>query len=398
MADNNSDTKTKSKNDSKNDNGNGNNLKYSYTSAQFNSALEDENRILKEALNSLREEVERLRAPSLMVAEITDMMPNNRALIKIPNGNKFFVTISSNVKDLNAGDSVLVEQKNLNVIDKVNVSKNFDVERFVIIEKPKTSWNEVGGLNEQIEEIKEVIELPLKQPELFKKIGISPPKGILLFGPPGTGKTLLAKAIANSTDATFIEIVGSEIVQKFIGDGAKLVKEIFQLAKSKAPAIVFIDELDALCAKRIELGTSGEREVQRTFMQLLAELDGFKSLDNVKIIGCTNRKDILDPAILRPGRLDRMIEVPNPDKEGIKQIYKIHMKTMPIEKKVNMEKICELSQDLSGAEVRAVTTEAGYAAIRESRDVVTEDDFLKAILKVRKEEDKYGKDYVSMFG
>lgn len=397
MAENNSEAKTKQKNGN-NANNNDSNLKYSYTSAQFNTALEDENRILKEAMNSLREEVDRLRAPSLMVAEISDILPNNRALIKIPNGNKFYVTISSNVKDLEPGDSVLVEQKNLNIIDKVNVSKNFDVERFVIIEKPKTTWSEVGGLDEQIDEIKEVVELPLKKPELFRKIGISPPKGILLFGPPGTGKTLLAKAVANSTDTTFIEIVGSEIVQKFIGDGAKLIKEIFQLAKAKAPAIVFIDELDALCAKRIELGTSGEREVQRTFMQLLAELDGFKSLDNVKIIGCTNRKDILDPAILRPGRLDRLIEVPNPDKDGIKQIYKIHMKTMPIEKKLNLDKIYELSQDLSGAEIRAVTTEAGYFAIRENRETVNEDDFVKAITKIRKDEDKYGKEYVSMFG
>jgi proteasome regulatory subunit len=396
MADGNSEAKAKPKSD--NSSSNGNNLKYSYSPAQFNNVLEDENRILKEAMNSLREEVERLRAPSLMVAEVSDLIGNNRALIKIPNGNKFFVTISTNLKGLEPGDSVLVEQKNLNIIDKINVSKNFDVERFVIIEKPKTTWGEVGGLATQIEEIKEVVELPLKKPELFRKIGINPPKGILLFGPPGTGKTLLAKAVANSTDTTFIEIVGSEIVQKFIGDGAKLIKEIFQLAKAKAPAIVFIDELDALCAKRIELGTSGEREVQRTFMQLLAELDGFKSLDNVKIIGCTNRKDILDPAILRPGRLDRLIEVPNPDKEGIKQIYKIHMKSMPVEKKLNLEKIYDLSQELSGAEIRAVATEAGYFAIRENREVVSEDDFLKAIVKIRKEEDQYGKDYVSMFG
>jgi proteasome regulatory subunit len=400
MADNNSEAKTKSKNEnsSSSNSANGNNIKYSYNASQFNSVLEDENRILKEAMSSLREEVERLRAPSLMVAEVSDILPNNKALIKIPNGNKFFVTVSANLKGLEPGDSVLVEQKNLNIIDKINVSKNFDVERFVIIEKPKTTWSEVGGLTAQIDEIKEVVELPLKKPELFRKLGISPPKGILLFGPPGTGKTLLAKAVANSTDTTFIEIVGSEIVQKFIGDGAKLIKEIFQLAKAKAPAIVFIDELDALCAKRIELGTSGEREVQRTFMQLLAELDGFKSLDNVKIIGCTNRKDILDPAILRPGRLDRLIEVPNPDKDGIKQIYKIHMKTMPLDKKFNMEKIYDLSQDLSGAEIRSVATEAGYFAIREDREVVSEEDFLKAITKIRKEEDQYGKDYVSMFG
>jgi len=399
MAGKDSDAKMKSNtNGSPSSNGANNNVGYSYTSASFNNALEEENRILKEALNSLREEVERLRAPSLMVADVTDMLGNNRALIKIPNGNKFYVTISSNVKHLDPGDSVLVEQKNLNIIDKVNVSKNFDVERFVIIEKPKTTWEEIGGLKEQIAEIKEVVELPLKKPELFKKLGINPPKGILLHGPPGTGKTLLAKAIANSTDATFIEIVGSEIVQKFIGDGAKLIKEIFQLAKAKAPAIVFIDELDALCAKRIELGTSGEREVQRTFMQLLAEVDGFKSLDNVKIIGCTNRKDILDPAILRPGRLDRLIDVPNPDKDGIRQIYSIHMKNMPVEKKVNMEKLYEMSQELSGAEIRAITTEAGYFAIRESREIVNEDDFIKAIAKIRKDEDQYGKEYVNMFG
>lgn len=369
---------------------------FNYTS-QINTVLEDENRILREAVNSLREEIERFKAPSLMIAEVSELV-NGHAIIKIPNGNKFYVTISKNIKNLEAGDSVLVEQKNLNIIDKIYASKNFDVERFVIIEKPKITWNDIGGLKEQIEDIKEVVELPLKNPELFRKIGIYPPKGILLYGPPGTGKTLLAKAIANSTNATFIEIVGSEIVQKFIGDGAKLIKEIFNLAKSKGPSIVFIDELDALCAKRIELGTSGEREVQRTFMQLLAELDGFKSLDNVKIIGCTNRKDILDPAVLRPGRLDRLIEVPNPDVEGIRQIYRIHTKSMPLDKKVNMEKIHDLSKDLSGAEIKAIATEAGYCAIRNKRDIVVHEDFIHAINKIRKGEDKYGKEYIQMFG
>lgn len=386
---NNSATKDKAKEESKDG------ASFSY-SQQINSVLEDENKILREAVNSLREEVERFKAPSLMVAEVSELV-NDHALIKIPNGNKFYVSISKNVK-VDPGDSVLVEQKNLNIVDKVYVSKNFDVERFVIIEKPKITWSEVGGLKEQIVDIKEVVELPLLHPELFKKIGIHPPKGILLHGPPGTGKTLLAKAIANSTNATFIEIVGSEVVQKFIGDGAKLIKEIFLLAKSKAPSIVFIDELDALCAKRIELGTSGEREVQRTFMQLLAELDGFKPLDNVKIIGCTNRKDILDPAILRPGRLDRLIEVPNPDIEGMKQIYKIHMKNMPLDKKINMSKVYESSKDISGAEIKAVVTEAGYFAIREGREIVTEEDFIGAINKVRKGEDKYGNEYIEMFG
>src|SRR4030042_752071 len=188
------------------------------------------------------------------------------------------------------------------------------------MEKPTTAWGDIGGLDNEAEEIREVIELPLKKPELFRKIGIQPPKGILLHGPPGTGKTLLAKAVASSTQSSFIQIVGSELVQKFIGEGAKLVKEIFELAREKAPSIVFIDELDAIAAKRIDIGTSGEREVQRTFMQLLAELDGFKPLGNVKIIGCTNRKDILDPAVTRPGRLDRLIYIPLPNKDGIIEI------------------------------------------------------------------------------
>ena len=368
---------------------------YSYTSNQFNSVLEDENRILKEAINSLREEVERYRAPSLMVAEVTEVF-DDRALIRIPNGNKFYVTISKAIPTVVPGDNVLVEQKNLNIIQKIATSKNFEVEKFVIIEKPVISWEQIGGLKLQIEEIKEVVELPLTHPELFKKIGIEPPKGILLHGPPGTGKTLLAKAIASSTHSTFIEIVGSEIVQKYIGDGAKLVKELFQLARNKAPSIVFIDEIDALCAKRIDLGTSGEREVQRTFMQLLAEIDGFKPLGNVKIIGCTNRKDILDPAILRPGRLDRLIEIPTPDKEGIKQIYTIHSQKMPLDKKANFEKIYADSEGLSGAEIKAITTEAGYFAIRDKRTIVTEEDFTRAVIKIKKDEKEI--DHLRMFG
>lgn len=219
-----------------------------------------------------------------------------------------------------------------------------------------------------------------------------------MYGPPGTGKTLLAKAVANSTRSTFIEIVGSELVQKFIGEGAKLVKEIFLLAKEKAPSIVFIDELDALAAKRIEIGTSGEREVQRTFMQLLAEIDGFKHLGDVKIIGCTNRRDILDPAILRPGRLDRHIYTPLPDKDALGAIFDIHTKNMTLVKGLDMDKIINEMQEFSGAEVRAVCTEAGYFAIRDNRTHVTLKDFLKAVEKVREKEEMEGQEYLDMFG
>lgn len=296
------------------------------------------------------------------------------------------------------GIMCLQSKKNLSIVKKISVTRQLNVERFVILEKPQITWEDIGGLDEQIKEIQEVIELPLKKPKLFEKVGIQPPKGILLYGPPGTGKTLLAKAVANSTRSTFIEIVGSELVQKFIGEGAKLVKEIFLLAKEKAPSIVFIDELDALAAKRIEIGTSGEREVQRTFMQLLAEIDGFKHLGDVKIIGCTNRRDILDPAILRPGRLDRHIYTPLPDKDALGAIFDIHTKNMTLVKGLDMDKIINEMQEFSGAEVRAVCTEAGYFAIRDNRTHVTLKDFLKAVEKVREKEEMEGQEYLDMFG
>jgi len=366
---------------------------YSYTADSHR--LEMENRILKETVSHLQNELNKFRQPALMVCDVVDVIENN-AIVKTPNGNKFYVTISSQCTNLMPGDTVLSEQKNLTIIKKIPKNKKFDVEKFVIIEKPTIKWEEIGGLEAETQEIVEVIELPLKHPALFKKIGIEPPKGILLHGPPGTGKTLLAKAVAASTNSTFIQIVGAELVQKFIGEGAKLVKEIFQLAREKAPSIVFIDEIDALAAKRIELGTSGEREVQRTFMQLLAELDGFKPLSNVKIIGCTNRKDILDPAILRPGRLDRLIEVKIPTKEAIIPIFDIHSRNMSLDK-IEKSIIHRKLEGMSGAEIKAVCTEAGYFAIREKKEKVTEKHFYDAINKVS-DKKKNELTHLTMFG
>ncbi|MBI2101524.1 proteasome-activating nucleotidase [Candidatus Woesearchaeota archaeon] len=368
---------------------------YSYSTSS--NPYEEENRILKETINRLKEEIEKFRASPLMVCEVREMLGNS-CLIKIPNGNQFLVNISSDCEKLKSGDLVLVEQKNLTIIKKVPITRRFNVEKFVIVEKPTITWEEIGGLSRQIQEIKEVVELPLKKPELFKKIGITPPKGVLLHGEPGTGKTLLAKAVAASTNSTFIEVVGSELVQKFIGEGAKLVKEIFEFARRKAPSIIFIDEMDALAAKRIEVGTSGEREVNRTFMQLLSELDGFKPLDNVKVIGATNRKDILDPAVIRPGRLDRLISIPIPNKEARLDILKIHSKDMSFGKNVKLEPLAVKMEGFSGAEIRAVCTEAGYFAIRADRTFVTREDFLKAIDKVKQEEKIEGEDYIGMFG
>jgi proteasome regulatory subunit len=374
---------------------------FSYSTSSESSELEEENKLLRDTVEQLRAELEKFRAPALLVAEVGEVLwkgPRRYAIIKVPNGNQFYVDIGESVPELIPGDNVLVEQKNLTVIERVGSTKKFAVEQFVILEKPTISWEDIGGLQQQVEEIKEVIELPLVNPEIFKKVGITPPKGILLYGPPGTGKTLLAKAVANSTKSTFIEVVGSELVQKFIGEGAKLVKEIFELAREKAPSIVFIDEIDALASKRVDMGTSGEREVQRTFMQLLAEIDGFKNLGNVKIIGATNRQDILDEAVTRPGRLDRLIEVPNPSLDGLREIFKIHTKRMRIEKKVDVEALLKKMEGFSGAEVKAVATEAGYFAIRTNRTFVKEADFFKAIAKVRRSEEGGGKDYKGMFG
>jgi proteasome regulatory subunit len=359
--------------------------------------LERENHFLRETVSQLKVELDKYRMPALLVAEVIEITNDATAIIAMPNGNKFLVNRAESVPGLKPGDSVLVEQKNLTIIDKISSNRKFNVEQFVIIEKPTTSWKDIGGLNAEIELMKEVVELPLQKPELFKKVGIEPPKGILLHGPPGTGKTLLAKAVAKSTNSTFIQVVGSELVQKFIGEGAKLVKDIFDLAREKAPSIIFIDELDSLASKRIEIGTSGEREVQRTFMQLLSEIDGFKPLANVKIIGCTNRKDILDPAILRPGRLDRHIEVGAPTEEGVEQILKIHTKKMTLAKNIKLKTLAKKFLGMAGAELKAVCTEAGYAAIRANRTEIKLDDFLTAYERVLREE---GQDngHIGMFG
>ncbi len=358
-------------------------------------SLMEENRKLRETVSNLRKEIGMYKEPPLIVCDVVKVL-NEKAIVKLQNGNKFLVSISpSLLGKIIPEQRVLAEQKSLVVVDVLGKVKQHDVENFIILEKPGISWKEIGGLKGQIRELHEVIELPLKNPALFRKVGIHPPRGVLLYGPSGTGKTILAKAIARSTNSTFIEIVGSELVQKFIGEGAKLVKDIFSLAREKAPSIVFIDELDAIASERVDYGTSGEREVQRTFMQLLSEIDGFDPLDNVKIVGATNRIDVLDPAVLRPGRLDRLIEIPIPDVSGRKEIFGIHSKDMTLDK-VGIDGILPLTEGFSGAEIKSVCTEAGYFAIREDRTIVNMDDFLRAIDKVR--QDESGENPVGMFG
>ncbi|MBU4242509.1 MAG: AAA family ATPase [Nanoarchaeota archaeon] len=352
---------------------------------------------LRLALAQAEAELERFKQPPLVVCEVKKII-DNKAIVKLANNSTFLVNILPELEgQIRERDHVLAEQRSLSIVRKLdNNIKNFAPESFRISKKPDIKWSEIGGLWSEIQELKEVVELPLKKPGLFKKIGIQPPKGVLLYGPPGCGKTLLAKALAKSTKATFIELVGSELVQKFIGEGSKLVKEVFEMARENAPSIIFIDEIDTIASHRIESGTSAEREVQRTFMQLLAEVDGFKSLDGVKIIGATNRFDILDQALIRPGRLDRLVEIGPPGPKARTEIFKIHTNGMNL-KKVNSKRLVELMTGFSGADIRLVCTEAGYFAIRDKRTEVNHGDFLQAVAKVKVcEEDST--EHLKMFG
>lgn len=347
--------------------------------------LEEENKALKENISNMKRELNKFNDRPLIVCEVKSVF-GDKAMIKLPNGNNFVVNISKDmINKVSSCDLVLSEQRSLTIVDRIERAKTHNVEDFITIEKPNIKWEDLGGLDQQVREIREVIELPLKKPELFKEVGIDPPKGVLLYGPSGTGKTLLARAVAASTNASFIELVGSELNQKFIGEGAKLVKDLFQLARERAPSIIFIDEVDALAAERMDIGTSGEREVQRTFMQFLAEVDGFTPLGDVKIIASTNRIDILDPALLRPGRLDRLIEVPLPGEQARIEIFKIHMKNMK-KNDANLKRLGKETDGFSGADIKSVCTEAGYFAIREDRVTVDMHDFSKAVDKVRKKD------------
>ncbi|CAG9329325.1 unnamed protein product [Blepharisma stoltei] len=251
-------------------------------------------------------------------------------------------------------------------------------------EKPDVTYNDLGGCKEQIERLREVVEMPLLHPEKFINLGIDPPKGVLLYGPPGTGKTLAARAVANRTDACFIRVIGSELVQRYVGEGARMVREIFQMAKSKKACIVFIDEVDAVGGARFDDGHGGDSEVQRTMLEIVNQLDGFDNRGNVKVLMATNRPDTLDPALLRPGRLDRKIEFGLPDLEGRTQIFKINAKIMNMDKGIRFELLSRLCPNTTGADIRSVCTEAGMFAIRQRRKSISEKDLLDAIEKVIK--------------
>ena len=284
-------------------------------------------------LDRIQRRIQKMAVPPLLIVTVSRIV-EEYCIIHSPSGNDFLVALPPD--PIAPGDTVAVDQQTLKIVKKLPPNIDSFVAGMELDDKPKETYSDIGGLEETIQTLREVVELPLTNPDIFKTVGIDPPKGVLLEGPPGTGKTLLARAVANATNACFIRLVGSELIQKYIGEGARLVRELFALAREKAPTVLFIDEIDAVASKRTQDSQVSDREVQRTLMQLLAEMDGFNPLDNVKVIAATNRPDILDPAILRPGRFDRIIEVPLPDDRGRFEIFKIHSRKMPLDPKVNL--------------------------------------------------------------
>ncbi|MDO9097311.1 MAG: proteasome-activating nucleotidase [Candidatus Methanoperedens sp.] len=342
-----------------------------------------------QTVQEYQKQIEQLKKPPLFICSVVELL-DDMALLRQHGSNQEIVTVvPEEIKpEIETGARVAVTG-NLAIV-KV-FSKSVDVRARVmeLIEAPDVDYNMIGGLQKQIEEVIETLELPLTNPELFVEVGVEPPHGILLYGPPGNGKTLIAKAVAHRAKATFIRMSGSELVQKYIGEGARLVRDVFNIAREKAPSIVFIDEIDAVGSRRTYDGTTGSSEVNRTMVQLLAELDGFDTRGDVRIVAATNRIDLLDPALLRPGRFDRIIEVPMPDAGGRREIFKIHTRNMKLEG-VDFEELVKITEGLNGAELKAIVTEAGMFVIRRKGRAVTMQDFKdaynKMIIKETREE------------
>ncbi len=336
-------------------------------------------------IRQLKSELERLKSTPQVVGNVVDVIDGNKVVIRSSTGPQFVVGASQfiNSSELVPGTRVSLNYQTLAVTSILPSSRDPFISGMEVLDKPDASYSDIGGLNDQIRELRESVEMPLTKPEVFERIGIDPPKGVLLYGPPGTGKTLLAKAVAGQTKASFIRIVGSELVQKYIGEGARLVRDLFKMAKEKSPSIIFIDELDSIGAKRIDTATSGDREVQRTLMQLLSEMDGFNARGNVRIIAATNRPDILDSALLRPGRFDRFIKIPMPDAEARAIILKIHCRRMKLQEDVDFDEIIRSTEGMSGSDLKAVAMEAGMFAVREERYGIGKVDFMNAIKKLK---------------
>ncbi|MDG5760683.1 proteasome-activating nucleotidase [Natronococcus sp. A-GB1] len=341
---------------------------------------------LQEKANRVERENETLKSSSLYIATVEDVIDEEVIVKQHGNNQEVLTDVSPRLLErVEAGDRVAVNDS-FGIQTILEAETDARAQAMEITERPEVDYTDIGGIDEQVKEVREAVEQPLTNPELFEEVGIDPPSGVLLHGPPGTGKTMLAKAVANETDATFIKMAGSELVRKFIGEGSRLVRDLFEMAREREPAIIFIDEIDAVATTRTESKTSGDAEVQRTMMQLLSEMDGFEARGEIRIIAATNRFDMLDRAILRPGRFDRLIEVPEPSQEGREQILAIHTRDMNVDDEVDFAALAEETDGYSGAEIESLATEAGMFAIRNDREEVRQQDFLDALEKIEEDD------------
>merc|ERR1712232_392299 len=341
--------------------------------------IKDEQKNLKREILRAQEEVKRIQSVPLVLGQFLEMIDENHAIIGSTTGSSFYVRVLStlNREQLKPSSSVALHKHSNSIVDILPPESDASIQLLTAGEKPDVSYSQIGGLDIQKQEIREAVELPLTHFDLYKQIGIDPPRGVLLYGPPGTGKTMLAKAVANQTTATFIRMVGSEFVQKYLGEGPRMVRDVFRLARENAPAIIFIDEVDAIATKRFDAQTGADREVQRILMELLTQMDGFDQSVNVKVIMCTNRADTLDPALLRPGRLDRKIEFPMPGRREKRLIFQVLAAKMSLSDDVDLEDYVSRPEKISGAEISCIVQEAGMQAVRGNRYVVLPKDFEK---------------------
>jgi len=341
-------------------------------------------RDLKKEYDKSEDDLKNLQCVGQIVGEVLRQVDDEKFIIKASSGPRYLVGVRSRVpkEQLKAGKRVTLDMTTLTIMRILPREVDPMVYNMRHEDPGSVSFSAVGGLQDQIRELREVIELPLTNPEIFARVGIQPPKGVLLYGPPGTGKTLLARAIASNIESNFLKVVSSAIVDKYIGESARVIREMFGYAKDHQPCIIFMDEIDAIGGRRFSEGTSSDREIQRTLMELLNQLDGFDSLGQVKMIMATNRPDVLDPALMRPGRLDRKVEVPLPNEVGRMDILKIHASKVQKHGEIDYESVIKLSDGFNGADLRNVCTEAGMFAIRAERDYVIDEDFNKAVRKV----------------
>ncbi|KAF7455882.1 26S proteasome regulatory subunit [Cryptosporidium felis] len=341
-------------------------------------------RELCKVYDKTEDDLKALQSVGQIIGEVLRHLDDEKCIVKASTGPRYVVGCRSKLdrSKLTSGTRVALDATTLTIMRRLPREVDPMVYNMLHEDPGSVSYSQVGGLNEQIREIREVIELPLTNPELFKRVGIKTPKGVLLYGPPGTGKTLLARAMASSMNCNFMKVVASAIVDKYIGESARVIREMFGYAKDHQPCVIFMDEIDAIGGKRFSQGTSADREIQRTLMELLNQLDGFDELGAVKIIMATNRPDVLDPALLRPGRLDRKVEIPLPNETSRVEIIKIHSSKLAKQGEIDFDAICKLCDGFNGADMRNVCSEAGMFAIRAERDYVIEEDFLKAVRKL----------------